>query len=88
MTLATFGQAAPGLALFGGWLAFTAFLVRRMQRVARGQKWTTRVGIHAGQLALLFLGLYALFAFLLYLNAWTCPAGIEGGVLDSITDCP
>jgi hypothetical protein len=86
--LATFGQAAPGLVLYGGWLALTAFFVWRMQRAARGKRWQVRLGIHAGQLTLLFLGLVALFAFLVYLNALTCPAGIEGGVLDSITDCP
>ena len=70
---ATLGQAAPGLVLYGGWLAFTAFLVWCMQRAARGKRWQARLGIHAGQLALLLFGLFALFASLLYLDALTCP---------------
>jgi hypothetical protein len=29
-----------------------------------------------------------LMRIVLYLNALSCPAGREGGVMDSITDCP
>ena len=83
--LATWGQAAPGLLLYGALLTAIGSAEWWLQRTTRGKRWPARLALHASQAALLVPAAWLALWLFIYLNAIGCPPG-DGNV--GVSDCP